>query len=268
MNFKGACAKVGRLCDRPIRTATYPSKNRFTPKKALDLNEKWLSQASSFSIRCCSSLLNDPVRLKMIQDRGINIESMKRFSIGWNSKTQFVPREDWGLTPKYRYGGCNRTHWLPMGLVIPTHQEQEIIRLKIRRTEWHEGDELPKYIEVSGSSQKPSIFGDVSKPIVIMESEFDAVLLQQEASDLCCSVALGGASKRPDQSLHRALLNHPKILLSLDYDQGGRSANAFWLSTYQQIKVWPPAKGKSLGDSFSIHGVDLMKWIQNGLDIK
>ena len=45
----------------------------------------------------------------------------------------------------------------------------------------------------------------MSKPVMIVESELDAMLIQQEASDLVCSVALGGVSKKPDAEVHEWL---------------------------------------------------------------
>lgn len=56
----------------------------------------------------------------------------------------------------------------------------------------------PKNLEISGSTQSSSRYGEPSKPVIIVESELDAILIQQETSDLVCSIALGGVSKKPD----------------------------------------------------------------------
>ena len=45
-----------------------------------------------------------------------------------------------------------------------------------------------------------------------VESEFDAILLQQIAGDLISCMALGGASKRPDWEVHNFLMRAPMIL--------------------------------------------------------
>lgn len=92
----------------------------------------------------------------------------------------------------------------------------------IRRTDWHANDHLPKYVEASGGLQRPSLYGDKNKPIIVIESELDAILIQQFASDLCCCIALGGVGKKPDQQTHELLRSSPLVLLALDYDEAGK----------------------------------------------
>ena len=111
--------------------------------------------------------------------------------------------------------------------MIPSFWLGELIKLKVRRAAWHPQDEFPKYVEISGSKKCLSVYGDTSLPIVIVESELDAMLIQQFAGDLACSMALGGVSKKPDQELHLLLNQAPLILLSLDYDEAGQKKCAF-----------------------------------------
>ncbi len=153
--------------------------------------------------------------------------------------------------------------WIPKGLVIPTYDRSagELSKLKIRRSDWQAGDKLPKYVEIAGSMQTPSVYGDPkSRPIVVVESEIDAILLQQCAGDLCCSMALGGASKRPDAEGHRLLVQASAIVFSLDVDSAGAIAYRWWREVYQNIKVCPPPVGKSPGDAF-LRGIDLRGWV-------
>ena len=60
-----------------------------------------------------------------------------------------------------------------------------------------------------------------------LDAYLDAILIQQEASDLVCSVALGGISKKPDVELHEQLKRTPLILLSLDFDGPGKARYSF-----------------------------------------
>ena len=151
--------------------------------------------------------------------------------------------------------------------MIPTYDRStgELSKLKIRRSDWKVGDKLPKYVEISGSMQSPSVYGEAkSQPIVVVESEIDAILLQQCAGDLCCSMALGGASKRPDADGHRLLVNAPLIVFSLDVDSAGAVAYRWWKEVYPRVKLCPPPIGKSPGDAF-LHGIDLRGWIEMAL---
>lgn len=105
----------------------------------------------------------------------------------------------------------------------------------------------------------------MTKPILVLESELDAILIQQFASDLCCCLALGGVSKRPDQEAHELLKRSPLILLALDYDEAGKKEYPFWMSLYPSLRPWPARKGKSPGDSYKLHQIDLRKWVLDGL---
>jgi len=124
---------------------------------------------------------------------------------------------------------------------------------------------LPKYVEVSGSTQSPSLYGDVSKPVIIVESELDAILIQQEASDLVCNIALGGVSKKPDTQLHKWLKQASLILLSLDFDDPGKKRYSFWMKHYPNLRPWPAPLSKSIGDAYCVHKISILKWINNAL---
>ena len=96
-----------------------------------------------------------------------------------------------------------------------------------------------------------SLFGYESHlPIVLVESEFDAMLIQQEASDLCNSIALGGAGKRADSVTHEILKSAPLILFALDFDEAGKKQYGFWRQSYLNLRAWPVPTTKSPGDAF------------------
>ncbi len=139
-----------------------------------------------------------------------------------------------------------------------------LIKIKIRRTVVSQANER-KYIEVSGGSNSPSVFGTPFRPIIVVESEFDAILIQQEANDLCCCLALGGVGKKPDAITHNMLTKSSLILYALDFDEAGKAAYFFWRSTYPQLRAWPIPKAKSPGDAAIKYGVDLRTWISQGI---
>ncbi|WP_059360040.1 toprim domain-containing protein [Parachlamydia acanthamoebae] len=157
---------------------------------------------------------------------------------------------------------------LPAGIVIPYHSiAQGMLKVKIRRVNWHADDELPKYVEVSGSSKQLSCFGSIQESIatILVESEFDAILLHQEAYDFCASLALGGVSKKPDLETHLHLLKSSLILFALDFDESGKNAFSYWRSTYANLRAWPAPLVKSPGDAY-LKGVDLRRWVLEGLE--
>ena len=120
-------------------------------------------------------------------------------------------------------------------------------------------------MEISRIMQGLGVYGYAEgKPIVVVESELDAILLQQFTDDLFCSLALGGASKRPDVESHRLLLKAPAIFFAFDMDIAGALAYRWWSQMYPRIKLWPPPVGKSPGDAH-LAGINLRKWLSMGL---
>ena len=97
-------------------------------------------------------------------------------------------------------------------------------------------------------------------PILILESELDALLVQQEAINLCSTIVLGGATKKPNAYIHSYLLKSPLILFSLDYDETGIKAFKWWKKQYKNLHIWPTLFEKSEGDAF-IKGLDIKEWI-------
>ncbi len=100
--------------------------------------------------------------------------------------------------------------------------------------------------------------------MIIVESELDAILIQQEASHLICSVALGGVSKKPDTKMHKWLQRVSLILLSLDFDSAGKKRYSFWMGLYPNLRPWPAPCGKSLGDAFQDFSISILGWIKAG----
>ena len=267
MSYLEACKK---LKTEPRQTAYVRGNNPFKkdifkPQPILSVSQNWQKRAKQFLDYCHKQLLENPKAIEKLLERGITLQTVKSFHLGWNPQTLFDKRSLWGLSQEYNQKGNERTQWLPQGIIIPSYENSDPVRIKVRRTEWFDGDILPKYVEVSGSFKRLPIYGDISKPIIVVESELDAILIQQFAEDLCCCVALGGVGKRPDEQLHEYLKAIPLILLALDYDEAGKKEYPFWLSLYPNLRPWPARKGKSPGDSYKLHQIDLRKWVMDGL---
>ena len=162
--------------------------------------------------------------------------------------------------------GTSRKLWLPVGFTLPTLNAEGVpVKVKIRRTSWKEGDKLPKYVEVSGSKSSLSVYGDINLPIgLILESEFDALLLQQEAVDLLYCIALGGSTKAVDSHTDALLKRTNTILFLPDFDEAGATAWVKWKRNYPYIHQVLTPKAKSAGDAF-LEGVNLKEWIKQAI---
>jgi hypothetical protein len=208
-------------------------------------------------------LLKNPTALASLFNRGFNTKGIISNELGWNPADQFYPLSEWGLP--YDKEKDKKNLWIPKGIVIPTLVNDIVIKLKVRRSDWHKEDSFPKYVEITGSKQSPSTYGNLSTQVtIIVESELDAMLIQQCASDLCCCMAIGGAGKKPDSESHDILKQSKYMLFSLDFDDAGKSAYQFWKTNYSNLHPWPISRGKSPGDAIKL-GVNLRSWIMHGL---
>ncbi len=90
---------------------------------------------------------------------------------------------------------------------------------------------------------------ETHKASIIVESELDAVLLEQEAGDFITTIALGSAQARPDVNTNVILKQADIVLVALDADlAGAKQAWHWWAENYPNSKRWPPVNGKDPGD--------------------
>jgi hypothetical protein len=273
MSFHDARARV---CNTFHNTHSIRS-NRFSTHELMFSKEpptEWTNKASAF-VEWAHKKLKDQSRIMSdLTQRGLNETTINRFKLGYtynpNSKSGdfFNERSEWGLSQNCKVDSRNTKLWLPCGLVIPKISSSYVVcKLKIRRKDWHQNDSLPKYVEISGSQSCPSIYGNISlKVAFVCESELDAILIQQEASDICFCIALGGAGKKPDAQTHELIKNSDMILWSLDNDEAGKKVAPWWRETYHNLKFWPVPIGKSPGDAFKDHNLNLRDWLIQGIN--
>jgi len=203
------------------------------------------------------------VRQWLMQGRGLSEETIRKAGLGWNPRDFFPTRKSWGLPDKESEEKITTKMYLPQGLVIPYRQAGIISRIKIRRSNPGDGS---RYILLSGSETGPMVLqSETAKTVIIVESELDALLIQEKAGNLVTSIALGNAQIRPDMITDQLLKQAKTILVSLDSDQAGvKESWQWWAKHYPNSKRWPPVKGKDPGEMY-LAGVDLRIWVEAGL---
>ncbi len=255
MSFHEAQARVGKKNDLYVERSESVV---ITPPKS------WEDKACAFVQGCHQRLLMDPRTIDLLKERGLSVETVQTYLVGWNPVTQYVKREEWGLEKKVERG-VEKKFWIPSGIVIPTFHEHALHKIKIRRHEWCEGDAFGKYYILPGSVDVMPIFGDQSMDVVVVvEAELDAMLVAQEAGSISCCLALGGAQKRPSESIRQWLLQKNAVLLALDFDEAGKKECPYWHSTFANVILWPPPVGKSSAEAHEL-GVDLRAWVLAGI---
>lgn len=270
IGYREACIKL----NVPFKEKSMRSmiQSEYKPKVILEPNDLWKEKMELFVTWCNGNLLNHASTMDHVIKRGITFATIQHFKLGYNpgeyGRDIFREYKDFGLLPEIKSDGKQRKLWLPRGIVIPTLSNGIPIKVKIRRSAWKAGDSFPKYVEVSGSKQIPSIFGDTSLPYAfIVESELDAILVQQEAGDLVYCVALGGSTKPLDAGTDALLRTTPKILFCPDFDEAGAKAWMKWKKWFSNIERILTPFEKSAGDAY-LTGMNLREWILNTLTRK
>ena len=115
--------------------------------------------------------------------------------------------------------------------------------VKIRQPEGRK----PKYAEAF--RDRPRVYPDPAviepgRPLVIVEGEFDALLLGQELRDLAAVVTLGSASSRPDLAARSEMLAAAPWYIATDADEAGDKAASGWPAV--AIRVRPPDGSEGL----------------------
>lgn len=266
LSYRDACAKLKLIPKKRQSNAIFKQPNQ--PSFVADPPTLWMDKAAKFIEWCHSKLMSNPSALANVQARGFTLDSLVRYKIGLNpgdirGHDFRKDRQNWGLEPELKKDGTFRKLWLPVGFTIPTFSSDgQVVKIKVRRTSWKEGDTLPKYVEVSGSKPSPSVFGNAQLPVgLVLESEFDGLLIQQEASDLIYCVALGGSTKSVDAHTDSLLRSTKCILFLPDFDQAGALAWVKWKRQFPKIHRILTPKGKSAGDAL-IEGINLRQWIE------
>lgn len=264
LSYKEACAKL--KIEPKKQGITRTIKREIKPSIANDPTELWQSKGKAFVEWCHAQLMANQTALNLVKNRGFTLESIERFKLGFNPKDLWRIREDWELELQTKEDGTPRKLWLPAGIVIPTFTNDQVIKIKIRRSNWQEGDKLPKYVEVSGSKSCPSIYGNSNLKIaLILESELDSLLIQQEADDLVYCVALSGSTKPLDLYTDQLLKRTSILLFCPDFDKAGATAWDKWKKIFPAIQRILTPDGKSAGDAF-LAGVNLREWIEASLE--
>ncbi len=273
MNYPEACEALAieaKTNQRNTATKSPVREQPWTPETERIPSEEWQQRAVSFLAECREHLSAEAGRATL-HSRGLSMDFALSHGLGWNPADKYEAAEAWGLEVWRNSKGNLGKLYLPAGLVVPTFRKAGPVAVKIRRRDWQEGDNWPKYQAVKGGGNGALILGQPGLPVVLVESELDALLIAQEAPDMCAVMALGSASNRPHTAAAEFLKVSPVILAALDFDKpdakgqrAGARAWLWWREHFTQAKRWPPAIGKDPGEMHGA-GVPVRVWIEAGL---
>ena len=122
----------------------------------------------------------------------------------------------------------------------------------------------PKYCGPAGSAN--ALYGadwvPRGLPVVLVEGEFDALAVAQEAGDLVTTVATGSTHGARQPQWRRLLAKAPLVLVAYDGDKAGEDASAWWLNILPGARRLVPE-----GDPAAMleAGADLRAWVSSAL---
>ncbi|MBY0110027.1 MAG: toprim domain-containing protein [Candidatus Babeliaceae bacterium] len=222
----------------------------------------WKEKATDFVNHAHERLLQETDVLTYLQARGLPVDAVVRYKLGWSDINEFLPRVSWGLGKQLRPDGKQNLLWLPKGIVIPSiEQSGSVVRLKVRRCDWKSDDKLPKYVAISGSMNGLSRVGSKQRIVIVVESELDAYALYYEVGDFACVVAVGSNIKNPDYVVDSLAKSATRLLICSDKDAAGQKMFTKWKKLYPHAKNYPTPIGKDIGEAIEEHGLNVREWI-------
>lgn len=272
----------------PKAPARRPSTPEHHPTPALTPAELWQEKALKFVDECHAQLLDTRDQLAYLAGRGLDLQAVQEYRLGWNPKDYYRHRTAWGLPEDINETtGKPKKLWIPRGIVIPSFAAGHLDRIRVRRTNedldaerQRTPDREPlRYFAVPGSGNDIAVIGDpAARAVAVVESDLDGYLLHHLAGDVVAVIPLTTASARPREIACRTLDGAVIILVALDSDPfkinqrtgfpeaAGANNWLWWKKHYSQSVRWPVPDGKDPGEAYA-SGVDLRAWILAGLPI-
>jgi hypothetical protein len=161
--------------------------------------------------------------------------------------------EAWGLPADHR------DIWIDRGVAIPWRSCGVFWRLNIRRSAGE-----PRYRGPAGSANALYGADGVPRglPVVLVEGEFDALAVAQEAGDLVTAVATGSTCGARHPLWGRLLASAPLVLVAYDGDKAGEDASASWLDALHGARRLVPEVDPA---AMLQAGADLRAWVSSAL---
>jgi len=244
-------------------------------------SDGWQARAVTFCMECEDRLWT-PAGARALtwlrNERGLSDATIRAASLGYNPADVHEERAAWDLPPEHDDQGRPKRVWLPRGVVIPWVAAGHLWRVNIRRplTKEQQAAGQDKYMGPAGWTnalfRADTLTPD--RPAVIVEGEFDALAIWQDAGDLVTPVATGSISGARRARWLGALALSPVVLVAFDDDQpdpktglgAGDSAAKYWLDVLGNARRWRAYYAKD-PSGLATAGGDLRAWVAAGLAV-
>ena len=258
-------------------TPPAPKDESYQPAAATDPQSVWTAQAAALIDKAHQALLASADQLDYLARRGLPLEAVQLFRLGWLPENRYPARSAWGLPGQRKEDGTLKKMFIPSGILIPFFDVAgDPHRVRIRRNDIDPDD--ARYYWLQGSGDDVPVLGPKNaKAIVVIESDLDALMVLWQCRDLSvATVPLGTCSAKPKQTAMQQLRAAHAILVAHDYEPrhnpttgkaenpGGQGAR-WWLKNFETASRWPVPAGKDPGEYYQDHGGDVRAWVLAGL---
>lgn len=252
LSFKEASRQLGMELNQAPRTMLWKRTPVYKPAACEIPDKNWQKQALSFVLDCHKRLMGTAKAQSLLYDLGFTDGTMQQFYLGWYE----------GVPEVWR-GDKERVQWPPAGIVIPTFETggTRIVKMRVRPVDGNGNNE---YVSVSGTAKMAGIYGDVrgvrdgEKPVIVLRTELEAMLVEQFAGDVCCPLALGG-SLLPDEECDRVLMEACGVIYAI----GNKMMLEWWRKRYWNVAEREFPEFKDV-DGFEV-GVRLRRIVLDGV---
>lgn len=268
MSYLQACHEVGQ--EPEIKKRKNPAidsaiNKKWEPRKTEQPATAWKEAAHKIAVNAYREIMSPAGKQARIflKSRGIGIEYIKKFRIGYNpaeyhvKKTEFDPDTD-----------ESEQVWIPKGIIIPNvitdELEKEFInRIRIRQDEPNGKD---RYILVTGSNTDymRSICDHETDKNIIVESELDMITVRAAGIENINIFAIGNSTTRPDEETHGYLAGSKNNIFSLDNDEAGANESLWFTGQYTGI-IHTTDPEKDPGE-YARSGRSVAEWVRSGLE--
>ncbi len=262
LTYSEALARLGHATTSPSSACNQPPH----PEVIAPPPAQWQCAASAFVEECQAHLwsaLGLPAR-KWLRGRLFSRENLLAASIGYNTRDRLQERADWGLEPLRDELGRTKRVWLPSGIVIPWEMGKALWRVNIRRLA--DSGQGPKYIGPPGCAV--GLYGAdelvPGRAAVLVEGEFDALTVSQDAGHMAVAVATGSTTGARRMRWIARLALAPVVLIAFDADDAGEQASRYWCDLLPNARRWRPFCGKDVNE-MAVMGGDIAAWVEAGL---
>lgn len=240
-------------------------RNTYSPNDDAAPSDKWQSRAAAFCLECKAALWADQGKgaLTWLRNRGLDDRTIDRAGLGYNQTERFDARADWDVTDPTK-----KAVWIPRGIVIPWRIDRQLWKVNIRRPDVDLQDTRGKYIPIAGGSK--GVYGidsfNPTLPSVLVEGEFDRLILSQAEPDTVNALATGSASHAQGERWALTIAQSPIVLVAFDTDQGGQNAaRDYWMKSIPHSTLWQPW-AHDVNDLYLKDASLLHQWVCLGLD--